>query len=67
MSLNITTNCTHAPKPDANEISSLTTHYSHWQWWLYCITLYYIVHLIFVSNLMMVKSEMAETCSWYVM
>jgi hypothetical protein len=27
----------------------------------------YTVSLIIVSNLMMAKSEMAETCSWYVM
>ena len=43
--------------------------YLHWHCWLYRIRLCYtrIVSLIIVSNLMMAKSEMAKTCSWYVM
>ena len=36
-----------------------------WHCCLYRIILCYIVSLIIVSNLMMAKSEMAETCSWY--
>jgi len=34
---------------------------------LYRIILCYIVYLIIVSNLMMAKSEMTETCSRYIM
>jgi len=65
MSLNIITNCTHAPQTWCKQ--DLISHCLHWHWWLYCITLYYIVSLIIVSYLMMAKSEMAKTCSWYIM
>ena len=63
-SLNIITNSTLAPQTCCKR--DLVSHCFHWHWLLYCITLYYIGSLIIVSNLMMAKSEMAETCSWYV-
>jgi len=53
---------THAPKPVVNEISSPTIHTDTDDY----NVLHYIIYLIIVSNLMLAKSEMAETCSWYV-
>jgi hypothetical protein len=47
------------PKPAVNEISSPTTYTDTDDY----IVLYYIVSLIILSNLMVARSEMIETCN----
>ena len=60
-SQHIITNSTHVPQTSCKR--DLISLYLHWHYIIFC----HIVSLIIVSNLMMAKSEMAETCSWYVM
>jgi hypothetical protein len=63
MPLNVITDRTHAPKTFRKQ--DLVPLYLQWHWWLYRIILCYIVSPIIASNLMMAKSEMAETYIWY--